>query len=460
MNRIRKPIPPSVARNYRVILEEELLAIVSFIKHNWVYSSLILLLLVSLIYIIRPIPPQKVRLATGQDNSTFQVIGERYRELFKREDIELELVPSAGAIQNHQLLLDGKVDAAFSQGGITISDPDKIVRSLGSISYQPLWLFYRGNEVPTDLPLASFLATRRLSINVPGSGTRILSEEILKLHNIRTDHAQLKSLSTKQSIEAMRGGRIEGMFLVAGVESKNLQEIILLPDVHFYNFDLMQAYTKRLRYLSPVVLPKGAISFDPVNPPANVNLVSTTVTLLATDKLHPAIQQLFLEAGSIYDDHKQGIFGSEFSLPAYTDTSVEQSNVAKRFYKKGHPFLWGHAPFWIASLFDEIWFYLLALGAILIPIISFWPSYRKSYSELSIEECYSDLRRMEMQLLDPSNKDEVERLASEIKVLKERVWKMWVPSGNRPAYYNLRRALLSTEADIEDKLQSLNGNVR
>ena len=450
------PIPPNVGKNYREIAAEEALALLSFVRHNWYFVLPVVFAVLVVIYLVRPIPPSKIRLATGQPNSTFQVIGEHYKEYFKRENVELELVSSSGALENNRLLEEGQVDAIFSQGGVKVYDPDENIRSLGSMSYQPLWLFYKGKEVAPEKKLADFLRNRKASINIVGSGTRILSETILKLHNLDPEGLGFESFTTQQSMAAMKAGEIEAMFLVAGVESKNLQELILSPGIQIFNFELADAYTKRLRYLTPVVVPKGAVHFDPVSPPFDVNMVSSTVTLLATEELHPAIQLLFLQAASEYDRNRLAIFNGEVTFPAYTDNMVPQSEVAKRFYKKGSPFLWGHAPYWVASLFDEIWFYLLAIGAVLIPIISFLPSYRKSHSESSIEECYTALRRIEAQLLEADDAETLEGLEDQLEHLKDRVWHLWVPSGNRPAYYDLRTALLSVRSDLAAKQNALN----
>jgi TRAP-type uncharacterized transport system substrate-binding protein len=450
------PIPPNVSKNYREIIAEEALALLSFVRHNWYFVLPVVFAFIVIVYLVRPLPPKTIRLATGQPNSTFQVIGEHYKEYFKRQNVELELVESSGALENNRLLEEGQVDVIFSQGGLKIYDPREEIRSLGSISYQPLWLFYKGKHVLPETKLADFLRNRRTSINVVGSGTRILSETILKLHNLDPDDLTFESFTTQQSIAAMKSGEIDAMFLVAGVESKNLQELILSPGVQIFNFDLADAYAKRLRYLTQVTVPKGSVHFDPVSPPFDVNMVASTVTLLSTEDLHPAIQLLFLEAASEYDQTRLAVFNGEVTFPAYTDKAVQQSQVAARFYKNGTPFLWDRAPYWVASLFDEIWFYLLALGAILIPIIGFLPSYRKSHSESSIEECYTELRHIESQLLEANDKHTIASLEAQLGQLKYRVWRLWVPSGNRPAYYDLRGAVIAVEADLAVK-QSVSG---
>lgn len=101
--------------------------------------------------------------------------------------------------------------------------------SLGSVEYQPLWLFYRGPQYDGSNPTA-FLKGKTFSINIPGSGTRNLTEKILTLHGIPIlDNKHLLSMSSADSVEAMLSGKIDGIFLVAGIESKTIQRLIAAP---------------------------------------------------------------------------------------------------------------------------------------------------------------------------------------------------------------------------------------
>lgn len=446
-------VPPKASKNYHDIALEEFLALWSFLRHNWYFVLPSVLVLIALVYIVRPIPIQNVRLATGQPNSTYQVIGERYRDFFAKQGVTVQLVETKGAQENIELLQKGEVDAVFAQGGLRVDDPADKIRSLGSISLQPLWLFYRGEEVPNTDNLNDFLVKRWVSINLPGSGTRLLTETIFDLHKLNPKSNRCLTMSSKESIAALKSGKIDAMFLVAGVESKNLRELLTIPGIHAFNFELADAYTKRLRYLDEVMLPKGVLDFNPISPQKNINMVATSVVLLATEDLHPAHQLLFLEAATEFDQHRMAVFNREARFPAYTDQSIPESEFAERYYKKGSSILWGYAPYWLVSLFDEIWFYVFAAGAVLIPLISFLPSYRKSHAEASMEECYTQLRYIEVNLIDTSSGKELEELLTRTDDLKDRIWRLWVPSGNRPAYYDLRSALNSVRQDIVERLQ-------
>lgn len=454
----QKKLPPKAPGNFRSVVVDELLAFWSFLASNWLYILPGIILFVVLLYVARPLPPRIVTLATGQAHSTADIVGQKYQAFFKTHGINLQLVPSRGAEENMRLLADGKVDAALSQGGLPLPDHPEHLLSLGSISYQPLWLFYYGTE-PAEPDLKVLLASRRTSINVPGSSTRSLASQVLEAHGVNPASPNLLSLKTGESVEAFKNRKIDAIFLVGSMESENIRQISQIPDLRIYNFKMAEAYTKKFQYLDPVVLPAGAFNFYPVTPKNDVHMVATTMDILVTDRLHPAHQLLFLEATSDFDRKRVSYF-SQSKFPVYMDARIAESDVARRYFKEGSPMLWGYAPFWVASLFDEIWFYLLAIGAIVIPLLSFLPNYRKTHAVLSIESCYDELRIIENEITRSKNVEGSlsPELLDRIDLLADKARQLWVPTGNRSAYYDLRAAIHIVRGDIVAEL-SRDGHV-
>src|SRR5215831_2991260 len=96
-----------------------------------------------LIYFI-PAPPSTVTMATAFKGSSFEYFGHRYRDIFKRSHVELELRETEGAVDNIELLKDASsgVQIALAFGGI--SDEKRVpgVLSLGTVYTNPFWVFY------------------------------------------------------------------------------------------------------------------------------------------------------------------------------------------------------------------------------------------------------------------------------------------------------------------------------
>lgn len=451
--RNHKKMPPKAPGNYQTVVAEELLAFWSFLVSNWMYIVPGVLLIIIFLYVVRPLPPRTLTIATGQAHSTADVVGHRYREFFLKHGVDLKLVPSKGAEENLTLLEQGKVDAAFSQGGLPLTEDARHLLSMGAVLYQPLWLFhYQAGDVDKDLN--KFLAGKQTSINIPGSSTWAMIRPLLDAQGIALDAPGLLSMSTHDSVEAFKAKKIDAIFLVGAMASQNIQELARLPGVQLYNFSLATAYAKSFQHLDPVVLSAGTFSFHPVAPKNDVHMIATTLDILTTEGMHPALQLLFMQATEDFE-RKRVTYFAPGKFPAYIDTRIPESDVARRFLKEGSPFLWGYVPFWAASLFDEVWFYLIAIGAIVIPLVGFWPSYRKTHAVLSIESCYNELRSIENEVARARKQSTCITLGllNRIDQLKDKVRGLWVPTGNRSAYYDLRAAINIVREDVVVELE-------
>ena len=81
--------------------------------------AILTIISLALIYFI-PAPPSKVVMATAFKGASFEYYGRKYRQIFARNHIDLELRETAGAVENVKLLQDSKsgVQIAFVTGGV------------------------------------------------------------------------------------------------------------------------------------------------------------------------------------------------------------------------------------------------------------------------------------------------------------------------------------------------------
>ena len=94
-----------------------------------------------LIYFI-PAPPSTVTMGTGFQGSSFEYVGQRYRDIFARSHVELKLRETDGAVDNIGLLKDPNsgVQIAFVLGGVS-DDKTCALLSLGTVYNNPFWIF-------------------------------------------------------------------------------------------------------------------------------------------------------------------------------------------------------------------------------------------------------------------------------------------------------------------------------
>ena len=441
MDHKRPDVNPQIPAHIKHAIHEEWLAILSLLRFHWPVVLLFLVGVSVLMYVVRPLPPFHLKLATGQPNSSLEALGKKYADYFEKNGVRLELISTAGAYENTELLKQGKVDAAFSLGGNVVDKDSPNVVSLGSVEYQPFWMFYRGAEYDGTNP-SKFFENKVFSVNIPGSGTRHLTEKIISMHGIKIeDSKNLISLSSGESVEALLSRKIDGVFLVAGIESNTIQKIVADPSIHIFSFPVAEAYAKRLKYLDVLQLPRGSFDLVRVVPSQNTQLVATTTTILADRNLHPAIQHLFLNSARKIDDSGQAFFTRSGGFPAYIARDFPISAVAERYYAKGPPALDGYVSFWIASFFDQIWFILFAVFAIGYPMTKIFPNYRALYAKLCMADCFEELTKVDVNLVRVSTREEFQDKLDKFDSIENRINHLWVPSGLRDDFYNLKNAV-------------------
>lgn len=447
-------LDPRLFRHAATIVKDEWQAVLSLVRFQWLLVLAAIVGMAAVVYLTEPLPPRTIRLATGQPDSSLDLLGRKFKSNFSQHGVGIELVNTAGALENVELLRKGKVDAAFSLGGMVQADRSKIV-SLGSVEYQPLWFFYRGQTLEGANP-ADFFKIRTLSINIPGSGTRSMSEKILALHGIEIDgNPRVVSLSSTQSVAALRDGKIDGMFLVAGIESGTIKRLLAEPAIRVLDLNHAESYRRKMRFLEPITLPRGSLDAVQDSPPQPKQLVATTTTILTTEALHPSMQQLLLATARRIDQEGHDFFMRPGGFPARIDNDVPLSKVAERYYEKGPPLLHGYVPFWIASFFAEIGIIGFWLALIGYPLFKIVPKARIFYATICMNDLYYELRILDRKVKTACTSAEMAGLSDQLDHIEQKARQLWVPVGAHEYFYKLRLAIDVVRVDFDQRLKGL-----
>ena len=331
--------------------------------------SLIALLLIVLF--VRPIPPNTLIMTTGMEGGSFVVFAERYRQVLARDGIHVKLLPSSGVVENLRLLNDEsqEIDASFVQGAIGKGEIGANLVSLGSLTYTPLWVFYRGDETLDDL---SQLRGKRIVVGPKGSGIQKLAVSLLTAVNASGSPTVLYEYSYTAAQEAIMSGRVDAVMAFGSADSQMVTKLLQAEGIRLMDFSQAEAYTRLFPALSHVILPRGVLNLPKRFPPSDIHLLSPTANLIVRKSLHPALVYLLLKASvEIHSGagwvHKAGEF------PSLTKQDYPVSEQAQRFYKSGGSFLYQYLPFWAATSLDRMVLILIPLGILLFPVIGIMP---------------------------------------------------------------------------------------
>lgn len=427
---------PNFERQFLNEARDEIFALKAFLRFHWYMAILLVIGLSVFIYEIRPLPPRTVTIATGQPLSTYDDLGQWYKTFFKTHGVDLTLVPTNGAQENVRLLADGKVDAVFTQGGVPVPAGKKII-SLGSIELEPLWLFYRGESFNSNDAL-EFIRSKTLSVGAPGSGTQHIVSDLAKQYSLQPGAtANYVQLPTQEGIEALLAGKIDGMFLLADPDSAGPQILLHHPEIHIWDFKTSKAIASKIHHAYSVDYPMGAISLSPVRPPQDIHLIATNTKILAPEDMHPAIQYLFLMAGTNYYRNNHFLFDIPNGFPTFLDHDIPKSDIGVKYLSNGATAFEHTFPFWVASFIDRAWLLLAALFAIIYPLSQMAPQYRKFHFKANLSDHYGELRRIELQLHQARSLADLEEVKRAYNGLEEKLAAMWVPTGAKGDYYNI-----------------------
>ena len=388
-----------------------------------------------------PNPPKRVTLATGPAQSAYEEFGKRYSNALAAEGIEVVMVPTEGSAANLQLLRDGKVDLGFVQGGTSdYLDADQAkLESLGSLFIEPVWLFYReesARKVTTNATLTAVTQMPGLRINMgtPGSGVPSLMSKLLESN--RVDPVSLKKFNLGQTpaTVAFLAGEIDAIVFASAPESLMVQMLLQTPGVKLMNFAQSEAYSRRFAFLSATRLPRGVVDLAGNIPPEDVRLIAPTTALITRATTHPALLQLFAQAGNQIHGGA-GWFKRAREYPNIENNELPIAKEAERAIKTGAPLLQRYLPFWVANLIERMWLVMGIIIAVLLPLSRIIPPLYAFRVRSRIFRWYGELRNIEVRIaLEDSS-----TLLKELNVLENRAEKITVPLSYTDELYALRK---------------------
>ncbi|HEX7111269.1 MAG TPA: TAXI family TRAP transporter solute-binding subunit [Mizugakiibacter sp.] len=397
---------------------------------------LIALALLAVAYVLLdPAPPRRVVLATGPEGSAYAEFGKRYAAELARFGIRVELRPTMGARENLRLLRDAKapVDLGFVQGGSGDSDEaESGLVSLGSVNYEPVWIFRRGQ------PLQRLADLRGLRVNtgVRGSGTPGIVRRLLEANLLEPDALQRESFAETPAVMALLEGRLDAAVLVSPPESPMVQMLLQTPGIHLYEYAHAEAYSRRFPYLVPVTLPRGVVDLSRDVPREDVTLIATTTALVSREDTHPALMQLFVQAASRIHGGP-GWIARAGEFPNDRPGEFPIAKEARRFYQGGPPLLQRYLPFWLANLVDRMWVALFSIVAVLIPLSRLVPPLYQFRVRSRVFRWYRHLRQIESDL--QSQAASREELLAALDRLERRAFAVSVPLSYADELYALRQ---------------------
>ncbi len=394
------------------------------------------ILLTGIVFFVKSAPPSRLTISSGPEGSINHGLAIKYKDALQKNGIKVNVLTSNGSLENLKLITTPgtKIDLALVQTG-SENDTTKLdsVVSLGSLSYQPLFFFYRGSPVER----LSQMEGKTISVGKEGSGTRRLALKLLKLNGI-DEKANLIHVDGESVSDALLKKKIDGAFMMGEAASvKVMRKLLFSDDIHLMHFKNATAYIRKVDVLHIIELPEGVIDFGKNIPSHDVTLVGPAVELIATRDLHPALSDMILDAAM--DIHgAPGIFKKRGEFPKPVQHKIEISDDAERFYKSGKSFLYRYLPFWLASLLSRALVSFIPMLIILIPAVRSVPMIFRWLGQVRIRRRYRSLLRIEAKFKNEKDPEKLKDLNQQFEEIEKDVQQMKVRATFADQFYLLR----------------------
>jgi uncharacterized protein len=404
-------------------------------------------------------PPRKIVLATGQPGGTYDTFGHEYARRLAAQGLKVELVNTAGSVENFRRIVDGTVDVAFAQSGTyqAVADPSHRVTGLAAIYYEPLWVFLRSS---ISLDERSAFRDHSVAVGPSGSGTEAVAKAILVEQGYDVTAPAIVNLTFAEAREQLANGRLDVAFFVTSYRDPGIMELMRRKDLRLMAFRREAAYTRRFRGLTPIRLSEGLLDLRDNIPPESLTLLSPSAMLVGRADLNPRVVELLLKVAQSV--HRPGsLIDPPLRFPTTEGVDVPLNEAAETYLTSGESFLSRNLPYRALRWILLLKILVLPLLAVWLPALKLTPMIMQWRNGRWLRRYYARLRDAETSLMTATGPDELRDAISALRTLRGEVQgrarTLPLPQQRDIYHWRLHVALILNEATERlDRLEAAN----
>lgn len=391
-------------------------------------------------------PPNRITIAGGQVDSSYDRASRDLAALVEaHHGPKVAVINTAGSVENLRRIAAGEVDAALLQTGVITELASKIdsseLRAVARLYSEPLWVFYRGEREITQL--TQFKPEggkkKRIYIGFEGSGTQLVSTELLRANGVTSANADLVLLDMKVMFEQLGTGQLDAAFIITAPDSKAVGTLLRIPGVRPMSFSNHKAYARRFPYLTAVELDQGTISFEDNLPAQPLHLLAPSAMLIVREDTHARVVEKLTKA-AVRRFSASNLIDSAGEFPSAVGLEIPQDRAAEHYMTTGET--WGsrNLPFWLLSLLNTLKLALIPLLAVLVPALRIMPIVLGWRTMRRVRRKYAALRAIEDKILKASDRAVLTAALAEIEDLITQVTELArrLPARYHHAIYDFR----------------------
>ena len=435
----------TLLRYINTVIKDEIKAIHEQFRESRTLLIAFLLCVIGIIVYLQPFPDRHIYIGSSYKGGDWYQMSESSAAFLSEHGLDSQVMVTNGALDNVNRLIDPEdpINAAYTYGVALDDAQRKQIVSLGSVTYEPIWVFYKKNRIP-NLETPRGLIKYRVAMGPKGSGSHAISQMLLKIYGVNTeDYPNFISDSFENAEQRFLNGDADALVMVATVVDPIVNKLLRTPGVAVLSFENAEAFDKRYNSFDAVRLPAGSVSIYPQIPVQDISLIATTTSVVVKKNMHPDLQLALLMAIKEMNRSSENLFFAKRNeFPAYVDPAVPLSPVAAKFYDYGPPQAMRYLPFWIAGFIDRAWLLLLGLVAVFYPLSKLNLHIRKLRFVVHERPFYEELLAIDKQISTQQLTDEEKNAIRErLDSINRHAVEHAVPIGEEPHYFDLVKAL-------------------
>lgn len=393
-------------------------------------------------------PPNRIVLATGQPGGVYDSFGREYQKRLRAQGLTVELINTAGSVDNFNRIVNGTADVAFAQSGTyqLVNDREHKASGLAAIYYEPLWIFTRrGFRIEDKIAHR----TGSVSIGPNGSGTEAVARAILSELGYDMTSSTIVNLASTEARRQLMEGRLDAAFFVISYRDPGIMELLRRKDLQLTSFRRDAAYTRKFRGLTPLRVPEGLLDLRDNIPPENTTLLSPSAMLVARDDINPRVVELVLKVAQAV--HSQGsLIDPPLKFPTLEGMDVPVNEAAETYLTSGESFLSRNLPYRALRWVLLLKLLILPLLAVWVPLLRIAPMITAWRKNRWLNRYYARLRDVEERLAMARWPDELRGSIDELEALRAEVQtlsrKLPLQQQQDVYHWRLHVSLILTEA--------------
>ena len=185
-------------------------------------------------------------------------------------------VSSRGSVDNVNAIISGLRNSGFAQSDVAYwaytgtgtmegKEPAKDLRTIAALFQEHIHLVALKKS---NINSVKDLKGKRVSLDAPGSGTYVDAKLILESNGLSTSDVKAEALKGKAATDALRNGKVDAIFVVAGFPTGAIVELASAVDVKLVPIDGAgaKALTSKYGFFSQSPIPSGTYEgVDEVN---------------------------------------------------------------------------------------------------------------------------------------------------------------------------------------------------